>query len=193
MTLSRKTSHSHPLRIDTLPFGSGKIGLTFCPGKRQSNALSGVWDRDLAMDLDVMADWGCNEVMTLVEPWELEELCVPDLGAAIAARGWRWHHWPILDGDPPDHRFLHRWTSEEEALRQRLRTGGRLLIHCKGGLGRAGTVAAMLLCMERPHEPVESLMASVREARLGAIETRPQEQFLLSQTWRVQQSGDGHA
>ncbi|GAB3740012.1 cyclin-dependent kinase inhibitor 3 family protein [Silanimonas algicola] len=183
MTLLRKTSQSHPLRIDTLPFGSGKIGLTFCPGKRQSNALNGVWDRDLAMDLDVMADWGCNEVMTLVEPWELEELCVPNLGAAIAARGWRWHHWPILDGDPPDHRLLHRWTSEEEALRRRLRTGGRLLIHCKGGLGRAGTVATMLLAMEEPDASIESLMAKVRSVRPGAIENTAQEAFLGGRDW----------
>ncbi|MBS3895403.1 cyclin-dependent kinase inhibitor 3 family protein [Silanimonas sp.] len=173
-----KTSTSHPLRIDTLAFGAGAIGLTFCPGKRQSNALSGAWDRDLAVDLDAMAAWGCTEVMTLVEPWELQELCVPDLGAAIAARGWRWHHWPILDGDPPDHRFLRHWNSEQQTLRQRLRAGGRLLIHCKGGLGRAGTAATMLLAMEDPAASMESLMAQVRSVRPGTIETAAQEGFL---------------
>jgi len=178
--IGAKTSASHPLRIDTLPFGAGAIGLTFCPGQRQSTALSGVWDRDLAMDLDAMAAWGCTEVITLVEPWELEELQVPHLGKAIEARGWRWHHWPIVDGDPPGHRFLDVWRIEQATLRQRLREGGRAVVHCKGGLGRAGTVATLLLAAEQPEASMASLIARVRSARPGAIETRAQERFLVS-------------
>jgi len=184
MMLSKKTSHSHPLRVDALRFGHGAIGLTFCPGKKQDNALSGRWDRDLDLDLDALVAWGCTEVLTLVEPFELEELHVPHLGATIQQRGWTWHHWPITDREAPDHRFLRRWAIEQEALRQRIRMGGRLLIHCKGGLGRAGTAATMLLGMEKPDEPVESLVGAVRRARPGAIETRSQEQFLSAQAWR---------
>ncbi len=178
MIAHAKTSASHPLRIDALTFGAGAIGITFCPGKRQSNALSGCWERDLAMDVDAMAAWGCSEVITLVEPWELDELKVPHLGASVAARGWRWHHWPITDGEAPDARFLEAWASEQEALRDRLRQGARIVVHCKGGLGRAGTVAATLLAFERPESSIEALIAEVRAARPGAIETTAQERFL---------------
>lgn len=181
--IGAKTSTSHPLRIDTLAFGVGAIGLTFCPGKRQSNALSGAWDRDLAMDLDTMAAWGCTEVITLVEPWELDELQVPELGTAVTARGWHWHHWPIVDGDPPDYRFLNAWATEQEALRQRLRNGGRLVVHCKGGLGRAGTVATLLLATENPETSIDALMTQVRSVRPGAIETSAQERFLRGRDW----------
>jgi len=183
MMLSTKTSHSHPLRVDALTFGQGAIGLTFCPGKKQDNALSGRWDRDLDLDLESLVAWGCTEVLTLVEPLELEELNVPHLGASIQERGWTWHHWPITDREAPDHRFLERWTFEEDRLRQRIRMGGRLIIHCKGGLGRAGTVATMLLAMERPDEPIERQIAMVRSVRVGAIETRMQEQFLHAKRW----------
>lgn len=176
--IGAKTSTSHPLRIDTLSFGTGAIGLTFCPGKRQSNALSGAWDRDLAMDLDTMAAWGCTEVMTLVEPWELDELEVANIGHAITSRGWAWHHWPITDGEPPDWRFLDSWVLWQEPLRQRLRGGGRLVIHCKGGLGRAGTIATLLLATERPEASIDALMSQVRSVRPGAIETAAQERFL---------------
>ena len=38
----RKTSETHPLRIDSVPVGSlgGLIGRTLCPGKRVARALS---------------------------------------------------------------------------------------------------------------------------------------------------------
>ena len=47
-----KTSSSHPLRIDAVEApGGGLIGMTFCPGKKQDDALSGPWDRDLRLDV----------------------------------------------------------------------------------------------------------------------------------------------
>lgn len=49
-------------------------------------------------------------------------------------------------------------------------------MHCKGGLGRAGTVAARLL-IEFGQAP-EDAIACVRAARPGAIETHQQETYL---------------
>ena len=50
-----RTSATDPLRIDEVaapPRGGGRIGMTFCPGKRQRGAAMGVdWERDLAADL----------------------------------------------------------------------------------------------------------------------------------------------
>ena len=58
-------------------------------------------------------------------------------------------------------------------LRSLLACGGRVLVHCKGGLGRAGTVSARLL-VEGDRAPGDAIQA-VRAVRPGAIETRPQE------------------
>ena len=55
-------------------------------------------------------------------------------------------------------------------LRERLRAGERVLVHCRGGLGRAGAVAARLL-IEFGATPVTAI-AQVRAARPRAIETR---------------------
>ena len=52
-----------------------------------------------------------------------------------------------------------------------------LLVHCRGGLGRAGTIAARLL-VELGMEPKQAI-ASVRAVRPGAIETSDQEDFVL--------------
>jgi hypothetical protein len=59
---------------------AGSIGMTFCPGKVQYDAMSGAWHRDLTKDLRVIADVGIQAVVTLVTGQELNALQVPDLG-----------------------------------------------------------------------------------------------------------------
>jgi ADP-ribosyl-[dinitrogen reductase] hydrolase len=59
-----------------------------------------------------------------------------------------------------------------------LQTGGSVLIHCRGGLGRTGTIAARLL-VELGWQPRAAIEA-VRGARPGAIETPQQERHVLS-------------
>ena len=64
------------------------------------------------------------------------------------------------------------------AIGDRLRSGFDVVIHCRGGLGRAGTIAARLLVElgMRPDEAVHR----VRDARgPGAIETPAQEAHLM--------------
>lgn len=55
-----RTSLSHPLLIAGVPAGEdmGRIGVTFCPGKKQTTAMTGRWDRDLGLDLDLIEAWG---------------------------------------------------------------------------------------------------------------------------------------
>jgi ADP-ribosyl-[dinitrogen reductase] hydrolase len=80
-------------------------------------------------------------------------------------------HFPIPDVSVP---------ADGHALRQlvdrivwRLRQGRTAVVHCKGGLGRSGTVAAAVLVLlgEEPRRAI----ARVRAARRGAIETFAQE------------------
>jgi hypothetical protein len=64
----KKTSLTHPLRIAVIAAGPefGPVGITFCPGKYDRQAMSGEWDRDLALDLDAVRDWGAAAVVTLL-------------------------------------------------------------------------------------------------------------------------------
>ena len=72
----------------------------------------------------------------------------------------------------PGPAFEATWGQEGDSLRARLRDGFSIVVHCKGGLGRAGTVAARLL-IELGMEPREAVR-QVRAARPGAIETEAQ-------------------
>ncbi len=123
------------------PAGHGRIGVTFCPGKYDPHALTGSWDRDLTLDLDAVKKWGAAAVVTLVEDHELELLRVPNLGKEVRRRGMSWFHLPIPDGSVPDADFERAWKSVGDELRSMLKKGDDVVVHCRGGLGRAGTVA----------------------------------------------------
>lgn len=117
-----------------------------------------------------------------MERHELRDLGVADLGVRAGARGLAWYHLPIRDGGVPDAGFEHAWAPAGAALRQRLRAGEGVVVHCRGGLGRTGLVAARLL-IELGEAP-SSALRRVREARPGAVETPAQECFLLAAHWQ---------
>lgn len=173
-----RTSITHPLHIADIVTGPGhgRIGVTFCPGKKQPNAATGAWDRDLELDVQRIADWGAVAVLTLIEDHEIRTLKVDGLGEAVRARHMDWLHLPITDVSTPDDRFEAAWQSIGENLRDRLRNGFDLLVHCKGGLGRAGLTAARLLV--ELGVPAEDAISRARRARPGAIETSAQEAFV---------------
>jgi ADP-ribosyl-[dinitrogen reductase] hydrolase len=139
--------------------------------------MTGSWDRDLARDLDIIRDWGAAAVVTLLEPKELTLLRVESLGDEVVRRGMLWFHLPIVDVGTPDARFERDWIMAGAELRALLRSGRDVLVHCRGGLGRAGTIGARLL-IELGMAPAVAI-AQVRKARPGAIETAAQERYVL--------------
>jgi len=181
--MSLRTSTSHPLQIADVsaPGAKGSIGITFCPGKKQKDAMSGAWDRDLGLDLDVIRAWGASTIITLIEPHEIRDLKVVGIGEEARLRGIEWLHMPITDVSAPDERFAEAWDRHGAQVIAAIRTGSRVLVHCKGGLGRAGTVAALMLV--ELGMPPEEAVASVRRARPGAIETSGQKTFVKD--WRL--------
>lgn len=139
--------------------------------------MSGYWDRDFSSDLDAIRDWGATAVVTLVEPKELALLRVERLGEEVLRREMLWFHLPIADAAIPDECFERRWEVAGEELCALLRGGRDVLVHCRGGLGRAGMIGARLL-VELGTEPTAAI-GQVRAVRPGAIETPAQEAYVL--------------
>jgi protein-tyrosine phosphatase len=172
-----RTSDTHPLQIaaiDASP-GRGKIGVTLAPGKHDRFAIGGPWARDLDRDLDAIAAWSATTIVTLLEQHELEHLAITRLGAEVQRRGMEWMHLPIRDVSTPDSDFEAKWPTVSKHLRSRLDAGENILVHCRGGIGRSGMIAARLLT-ESGADAEEAIMR-VRAARPGAIETWEQEQW----------------
>lgn len=175
-----KTSESHPLRID--PVGverlKGRIGLTFCPGKKQEISSSSPWGRDLDADLKAIQSFGAAALVTLMEDHELREAKVlPDeLQASASAHGMEWHCLPIRDMSIPGEHFEDLWTYSGLRLRKLLSQGQNVVIHCRCCLGRTGMIGARLLS-ELGVEP-DAAIRRVTAARSGSIETRDQEEYV---------------
>lgn len=181
-----RTSLTHPLLIAELAVGTkgGAVGVTFAPGKIQQEALTGAWARDLDIDLEAICAWGARYLISLLEPREFEELRIGELPKRAGACGLLWHGLPITDGAVPDHRFLEPWAKLGPALSHALLGGERVVVHCKGGLGRAGTVACLLLLDTGAAASAEEAMRLVRTARPNAIENPAQEEFIRTWTTR---------
>lgn len=179
-----KTSTSHPLRIDSVAVdGSrGRIGLTFCPGKKQNDAQSGVWDRSLDDDMEAIKAFGAAALVTLMPDSELQSLNVPpdQIRDKASELGIEWYQLPIADAGVPDQSFEDSWADTGLHLQSLLKEGRNIVIHCKGGLGRTGTIAARLLIEFGMSSQVA--IQSVRRARPGAIENRLQERYVLGGT-----------
>jgi ADP-ribosyl-[dinitrogen reductase] hydrolase len=168
---SRPMSASPPLPpLSTLPIGSGALGLMRGPGTGSA---------DLATDLALIADWAPALVISLTETTEMEALGIADLGTLVQARGFAHAHLPIPDFGVPPPNTVALWRGLSPKVHGALAAGARVLVHCRGGLGRSGTLAALVL-MERGLS-ADIAIQQVRHARPGAIETAEQERWLMAQ------------
>lgn len=176
--MSIRTSLTDPLPIGEIPVpgSGGAIGMTYCPGKKDPHVKGGAWHRDLALDVAAIHGWGAEMVLTLLESHEIDLLEVQRLPQEVEARGMRWLHLPIRDGSIPDEAFEPRWQVVERHFHRALARGGRILVHCRGGLGRSGMVAARIL-VEFGMTP-ENAIVAVRQVRGRAIETLEQEAYV---------------
>ena len=151
--------------------------MTFCPGKHDPLAMTGPWSRDMRTDIAAIADWGAVALVTLMESHELDRLGVSGLGEMVVSQGLDWYDLPIQDVSVPSTAFEVQWEEVGKTLRKRLLNGQSIVVHCRGGLGRTGLVAARLL-IELGDKP-EAALQRVRAARPGAVETVEQEEYVL--------------
>ncbi len=173
-----RTSITDPLKIRWVNTGeNGKIGLTFCPGKKDLSIYEYSWDRNLELDLKVIKD-SASFLLTLIEDHEFALLKVKDLGIRAKEMGIEWLHLPIQDVSTPGKEFMEDWPKHSLYIRKLLLQKKNVVIHCRGGIGRTGLVAVMLL-VDMGMNPGKALDL-VRTVRSHAVETPKQEDFCLS-------------
>ncbi len=161
-----RTSVSDPINVSLLDASAhgltGTIGVTFAPGKVD---LSRGWDRDLEADLTrLRSAFGIDVIVSLMEPWEYDDLGIADLATRAEALGMTVILFPIKDKNAPG-------TGTEDAFIKLIRdvialasSGKNILIHCRGGRGRSGTIVSSVL-VARGHAPGIAL-DKFRAARL---------------------------
>ena len=156
---------------------NGKVFLTCFPG-RNGEKIS--FKEDIFIEeLNNFSSQNTSTVVTLVEDKEIENLCDKKFFVRkIYSHNLKWIHMPIEDLKAPNHKFIEKWQTTKVLLKNDLMEGRNIILHCMGGKGRSGTIAAILLIeFGAKHKEVIEI---VRKQRKGAIETKEQEDFILS-------------
>lgn len=156
------------LRFDYLKPLNNCLGMTILPGRIDRK-------RNLNQDLKEIKENGFSGVVTLITNQELAEYGVPDLVSQYKELGLDVCHISVPDQGIPTKEEMNRvcnWIDHEIA------DDKKVLLHCVGGLGRTGTVAACYLKQFKGFDTQEAiqLVRSSRSPR--AIETKVQEDFV---------------
>jgi protein-tyrosine phosphatase len=158
-----RTSVSHPLRVDWLE-EPAKVGLTLAPGVRDRSSAGFRWARDLDADLAAIRRQGTTALVCLLEEHELERYGIGELFAKARSHDLEVLRLAIPDlGVPRDIEDVDRLLDHVNAHEA---NAGRVVIHCRGGLGRTGTIAGCYLVRKgmAPREAL-SMLRRVRSDR----------------------------
>jgi atypical dual specificity phosphatase len=118
---------------------------------------------DLAEDIEFLR--GCHIVRIVT-------LTSEPLPASVADAGFELIHFPIMDMGIPTPRACARLCIDlVEQLHAR-----PVLLHCRGGLGRTGTIAAC--CLVSLGQAPEAALARVRDINPNYVQSGAQVQFL---------------
>jgi len=159
----------HPYSVLSVIDVKGEIILTPCPGTQNSS---------VAAAIDTLKEAGVAGLLTLMSTEELKENAVEELPEVCRRRGIVWFHLPVENGQIPDEQFLVAWKSNIAQIKSVLQKGKAVAVHCKGGSGRTGLIAAQL--MIACGEDFQDALEKVKTLRPRAI-TRPQHVEYLTQ------------
>jgi ADP-ribosyl-[dinitrogen reductase] hydrolase len=180
-----RTSASHPIRVDWVDLGQvphlrpspGRLGMTFAPGKRDPHGKAGVHWRDLATDLARLRDHHeATRLVLLLEDHELATIGIEDIPTATPAHGIELLRFPIPDGGVPADPVACALLVER--IIGWVDQGEHVVIACRGGLGRTGTIAGCVLRQAGLDGP--EAIELTRASRAGTIENDAQEAYVTA-------------
>ena len=158
------------------------LGLCSAPGKKVSKGRDGkAHNRDITEDMADFKRRGVSCVVCLLNKYELRTLGI-DLGVyqrACSASGIEFHEYPLVEMAPPDQSPEEFDKFLSSSVCSKLEAGKCVVVHCRGGIGRAGLVACCLLLRHRlvkSHTHAIKTLRTLRDPR--SVESRKQEDYI---------------
>ena len=127
---------SHPFDVFTTAVFSGQLLLTPCPATQNTSLVESV---------DTLKQAGATGIITLMADAELSENGAAELGQVSQGMDLQWYQLPVADEAAPAADFQAAWQQHSAEILKRLQAGETLAIHCKGGSGRTGLIAAQIV------------------------------------------------
>lgn len=127
---------AHPYDILTETGGAGRLIFTPCPGTRDASVTDA---------LLTLREAGAAAVVTLMPDEELVQNGVMSIAAQCEALGMAWFQLPVADESVPGADFDECWAQHLPRILALLDAGQSVAMHCKGGSGRTGLIAARIL------------------------------------------------
>lgn len=150
---------NHPYDVLDVPGSAAQLIFTPCPGSKGTSV-----DEALA----TLRAAGAEALITLMPAEELARNEATQLPQLCAERELEWFHLPVADEQVPLEDFDQAWEQSAARINELLDVGKRIAIHCKGGSGRTGLIAARILINREV--PRETAIASVQVLRPKAIQ-----------------------
>ena len=150
---------NHPYDLLSIPGIQGKLIFTPCPGTKDSSLVD---------SLATLKQAGASAVISLMPASELATNGAEDIGKQCQAQDMAWFHLPVADEQVPLEDFGQGWKASKQSILERLNAGQDIAIHCKGGSGRTGLIAARI--MVEAGIPRADAIALVQALRPKAIQ-----------------------
>ncbi len=157
----------HPFDILALDNGARLI-FTPCPGTKEVS---------VADSLKSFKEAGAQAVITMMTMAELIEHQADSLPSLCADLGMGWYHLPVEDGCAPETPFAEAFAIQKAVLLDLVETGATIVIHCHGGSGRTGLMAAILM-LELGYAPAQ-VKAQIQDLRPKSLTSPVQVNYLV--------------
>jgi len=167
-----------PITAIKIPGTEGVIGITACPGLMNELSCLDLYEEKLLQDLTTIRNWGAVAVVTLLDSLEIRIHGVSDLPNTAEWLNLLWFHLPVDNKGIPGQNFELLWSSAGQQLRQLLREGKQIIIHCKEGIGRSAIIAVRLLI--ELGTPAEQAIKLVQKAKPESLRLYSQEKYCHS-------------
>ena len=145
------------------------LGVSQFPGKNLNN----FFDSSLfAKDLEIIKKQKIKIIVSLLPDLEINKLGFNDF--IWSKKEIEYLKFPIDDFGVPSINKYNELKELISIIKKNLRLSNPVLIHCNGGKGRSGMIAALVLKAMKEKDTIKK----VRENVVGAIETKEQETFV---------------
>jgi len=145
--------NKHPYYTINIENGA-RIIFTPCPGTKNVR---------LEASIKNLKQVDSTMLLTLMFDDEMRENHIQSISNLCKRYDMTWLQLAIVDDDIPNKAFEYKWKKYRQLVLSTLRGGGCIIIHCKGGTGRTGLVAAMILsCYGWPISKVISCIQNIR-------------------------------